>query len=277
MVQNPELDYTFGWTRFYEEFADKLLAYKDTSEKLVTDLYGIANDNKDLPMANHLKYKGRDGTSTPLKNICPFTTMGIFNRGITDDNRKAIAKSFADFLGVETDVPDTFEGIPTLNNFHSMVFFSEGDIPALWEVFSDAIRFSEYGGDPGIRDSFVQSYNTASKAQGVSWNLTIGLYWIRPKIFQTLDEKSRAYISNTLGISNIHHVNNNAAEYLSLIDSLKNKFQQEDCPVHSFQELSLVAHSGIPIPVSLPPPPDPVDKILKDGCFLEHDKLTGIP
>ena len=274
MAQNSESASYFEWTHFYEEFADKLHAYRDTSEKLVSDLYGIANDNKDLPMANHLKYKGGDGTSIPLKNICPYTTMGIFNRGITDDNRKAIAKILADFLGVETDVPDTFEGIPTLNNFHSMVFFSEDDIPALWEVFSNAIHFSESTDDPVIRNSFIQSYDTASKAQGVSWNLTIGLYWIRPNIFQTLDENSRTYISNTLGISNVHHVNNNAGEYLSLIDSLKNKFQQEDCPVHSFQELSLVAHSGTPPPP--PPPPDPIDRILKDGCFLEPTKLSEI-
>ncbi len=269
--------YQFRWTHFYQDFADKLLAYKGTSDKLINEIYHIADDNKELPMARHLIHKNKNGLDIRLKDICPFTTMGIFNRGITDDNRKAIAKNLADFLGVEVDVPDTFEGIPTLNNFHSKVFFSEDDIPLLWDVFSNALRFAESGDIPGIRDSFVQSYNAAAQVPGVDWNLTIGLYWIRPKIFQTLDEKSRTYISKTLRISMVHNVNNNAEDYLSLIDILKSKFQQEIYPIHSFQELSYVAHSGVNIPP--PPPPEPdyaIDNIIKDGCFLEESKLTQI-
>lgn len=49
----------------------------------------------------------------PLKDICPFTAMGIFNRGITDANRKTIASELANLLGVTESVPDSFEGIPT--------------------------------------------------------------------------------------------------------------------------------------------------------------------
>lgn len=41
---------------------------------------------------------------------------------LTDVNRKAIAKDLANFLGVEKSVPDTFEGIPILNNQKSWFF-----------------------------------------------------------------------------------------------------------------------------------------------------------
>ena len=71
-----------------------------------------------------------------LDDIDPFTVMGLFNRGITDDNRKAIAKELADFLGVDEaiakeladflgvdeSVPNSFEGIPILNNQKSWFF-----------------------------------------------------------------------------------------------------------------------------------------------------------
>jgi hypothetical protein len=47
---------------------------------------------------------------------------GLFNRGITDENRKAIAKDLADYLGVTEGVPNSFEGIPILNNQKSWFF-----------------------------------------------------------------------------------------------------------------------------------------------------------
>ena len=78
--------------------------------------------------------------SGPLKDICPFTTMGIFNRGITDTNRKSIAKELAKLLGIEEPVPDSFEGIPVLNNQRSWFFTFDkkrqpDDIETLWEIF----------------------------------------------------------------------------------------------------------------------------------------------
>lgn len=52
----------------------------------------------------------------PVKDICPFTTMGLFNRGVTETNRKIIAAELAKLLGVDEAVPTSFEGIPVLNN-----------------------------------------------------------------------------------------------------------------------------------------------------------------
>ena len=51
-------------------------------------------------------------TNTPMErpdsseDICPFTTMGLFNRGLTDANRKVVAAELAKFLGVEEPVPE---------------------------------------------------------------------------------------------------------------------------------------------------------------------------
>lgn len=48
--------------------------------------------------------------------------MGMINRGITNENRKIIAAELAKFLGVTIPVPDSFEGIPVLNNMKSWYF-----------------------------------------------------------------------------------------------------------------------------------------------------------
>ena len=72
-----------------------------------------------------------------MRDICPFTTMGLFNRGMTDANRKIIAGELARFLGVEETIPETFEGIPLLNNMKSWYFPPEAK--------RDAITLIRYG------------------------------------------------------------------------------------------------------------------------------------
>jgi 5-methylcytosine-specific restriction protein B len=153
---------------------------------------------------SNLQDQFADGSSGPLKDICPFTAMGIFNRGITDANRKAIASELASLLGVSEPVPDSFEGIPILNNQKSWFFGFDNkrqldDIETLWEIFAQAIAFAE-SDDAEARSAFVSAYDNATQRYGVGWNLTIGLYWIRPWNFPTLDSQSQRYISKKLNI-----------------------------------------------------------------------------
>ena len=72
-----------------------------------------------------------------------------------------------------------------------------------------------------------------------------------------------------------------------LLGSLKNKFQEQGCPVSSFQQLTLAAYSegsDITIPPeteveddTVPEPrPYKISNILEDGCFLEKSKLDEI-
>ena len=67
----------------------------------------------------------------------------------------------------------------------------------------------------------------------------MGLHWTRPWHFQNLDGRSRPYISEVLQIPLFKR--NDSREYLELLDTLDERFQTEECPVHSFPELSLAA------------------------------------
>ena len=288
----PTLDTRFEWTQFYEVLADKLLPYRANREPLVEAIRDIAKRGHTLPS---LEDRFADGTTGPLTDICPFTTIGIFNRGITDDSRKAIARELADFLEIDIQVPDSFGGIPVLDNRNSRFFaFSQNrgpdDIDALWEAFESAIHFDESGDDRGARSSFVPAYENALRVRSVNWNLTMALYWIRPWSFQNLDRVSRSYISQVLGIPLLKR--NNAEDYLALIDTLKERFHTEECPVHSFPELSLAAWERESDPPTHPTPkptpkspiePEPspaepysIENILSDGCFLERDTIEDI-
>ena len=295
----------FLWTRFYEAVAERLLGYQNDRSPLIEGIHEIASR---VELLSYLQDRDSpDGDPYPLKDICPFTAMGIFNRYVTDSNRRKIAAELARLLGVDVEVPGSFEGVPKVNNQNSWFFRysyrrEDGDVDALWDMFAAAGRFA--GSDrPEHREAFIRAYETASNISGVRWNLSIGLYWTHPWDFPTLDGPSRNYIKERLGVD---LPDNSAESYVTLIDDLNDRFSDESCPVHSFPELSLAADEAAkaagepgvtasaetiadetgddgeddrsPGRVRDAPPFESysVDGILGDGCFLEKDEVEGL-
>jgi len=295
----------FNWTRFYEATANKLIGFREKRDELVAGIHDIATRVGGL---SYLQDQFTDKSTGPLKDICPFTAMGIFNRGMTDINRKAIAAEFAKLLGVDEPVPESYEGIPVLNNQRSWFFGFEhkrqqDDIDTLWDIFSEALRFVE-SEDAEARSTFIKAYDNATQRYGVGWNLTMGLYWIRPWNYPTLDSQSQLYIDKKLGIQigrNGPKNRCNANDYLTVLDAIEARFQEDAYPVHSFPELSLAAWLFLDGAVVVQPVtaidadlsddsdlgpedeitaapivPYSVDDILADGCFLGRSKLIKI-
>ena len=140
---------------------------------------------------------------------------------------------FDSLLGVSEPVPNSFEGVPILNNQQTWFFGysykrQPDDIDALWEVFTQAIAFTE-SNDAEARSAFIAAYNNATRRHGVGWNLTMGLYWIRPWNFPTLNTQSQRYIRDTLNIQidkNGPKGRCNASDYLTVLDTLEASFQK---------------------------------------------------
>ncbi len=290
----------FSWTRFYEAVADKVLTYRHRRDELVSGIHPIGEKVDCMSILNDQYEKGVPGG--PLKDICPFTTMGIFNRGITDTNRNIIANELAAFLGVTEPVPDSFEGIPVLNNQRTWFFGysyqrQPDDIEALWEVFAQAIAFAD-SGNAEAQTAFIDAYNNVAPRRGVGWNLTMGLFWIRPWYFPTLDSRSQRYISEKLNIkiaTNGPKGRCSASDYLNILDTLETRFQEESYPVHSFPELSLAAwhfkekNTSVSSGATYQPETEDnavepralikaysVNDIVADGCFIDRPKLEQI-
>jgi len=262
----PEKTEQFKWTRFYEEVADHLRAYRKDRSPLVEELHRIASE---LNVLSNLNDQFSDGSSGPLQDICPFTFMGTFNRGFTDANRTMIATALAEFFGIKESVPDTFEGIPVLNNQKSWLFGYEKDrnpedIDLLWDVFEKAIELAGEG-DDSSEVEFIEAYKKAAACKQVGWNLTMGLYWIRPWVFPTLDGQSRPFIQDQLHMDLKASAPNkrcSAEEYLELKAQLEDKFKTADFAVHSFPELSLAAWNFRSSEPEVSSDPCPRDKIM---------------
>lgn len=241
----PAEQHRFKWAQFYEAVADSLIAYKEDRTELIASIHTIASRVDGL---SNLQDHFKDGTSGPLKDICPFTAIGIFNRGITEENRKIIARQLAQFLGVDVPVPDSFEGIPILNNQKSWFFGFDNkraadDIDTLWDIFEKAIQYAD-STESDTRQEFSSAYDDAASRYGVGWNLSIGLYWIRPWSYLTLDSQSQEYITKKLGVEiklNGPKGRCSAADYLEVLETLEQRFKEDAYPVHSFPELSFIA------------------------------------
>lgn len=249
----------YEWTEFYEETAKALLKYKDKRSELMDGINGFFNN---IDMNNPLMKKASDGTEEVLTDVCPFTVFGLFNKGITNQNRILIMKEMSEFLGVEEEVPTSFDGIPVLNNMKSWFFGDENhreenDIDNLWQLFECAINLAE-NYTVENKSSFIEIYDKVIKQHGIQWNITFGLYWIRPWDYLTLDNNTRTSLVEKLKIKvprNSQKKMCTGADYIALVELMKEKFNEEDYPVHSFPELSYKAWSGkIEIKTGITPP-----------------------
>ena len=286
----------FKWTKFYEAISNALLRYQHDRSSLIHGIHGVASRNG----LTYLNDRLADGTSEPLKDICPFTAMGIFNRWNSNEKRKKIAKDLAGFLEVTVPVPDSFEGIPFLNNQRSWFFaYSDkrgaGDIDTLWRVFVAAHAYVE-SEQPESEAKLIAAYDEATEVWGVSWNLSTGLYWSHPWEFPTLDSKSRDFVSHHLGIeieTPGQKAPCNGETYLRVAADLKLRFSEETYQAHSFPDLSLRSwhYKGSPDPPVVgietsgdddisevghdTPPIDPYTtrNVVDEGCFLPQAEI----
>lgn len=238
----------YGWISFYEVFANKLLEYKNKREVLLEIINQIFND---IGMKNPLIKKSENGKDEILDDVCPFTVMGLFNKGITDKNRIKIIEKFSEYLEIDEIIPDSFDGIPVLNNMKSWFFGDkkhrkDEDIDNLWKLFELALKLADDYTETN-KEPFIDIYDKVIQQHGVQWNITFALYWIRPWDFLTLDNNTRTGLIEKLKIKiplNSPKKTCTGLDYLSLIELLKMKFEEDDYPIHSFPELSYKAWSG---------------------------------
>jgi 5-methylcytosine-specific restriction protein B len=236
----------FRWTRFYQAFADGLLKHRHNREPLLGFLQALTPRVEGLNFLEADQFS--DGRKGFIADIDPFTLIGLFNRGIKDSNRQAIASQLAEFLGVTEAVPDSFDGIPVLNNQNSWFFPCTKDRPpqhidTLWQVFASGLQLADDSSEQAS-ETFSRDFDAAMQLYGVAWNLSFGLYWCRPWSFLSLDGKARSYISEKLRLPIGTRGPKNrcsAADYLQLIEALNQRFTEPDFSVHSFPELSLEA------------------------------------
>ena len=240
------MDKRFQWTSFYMELASVLLKYKNNRSELIGILKTIFSD---AGMNFPFKEKGKE----MYEDICPFTIFGSFNKGITNSNRIALLEQFAKQFSIKAAVPTEFDGIPVVMNLSAWFFAykenrGEHDIDNLWNLLEKAIAYSDEASADN-KNAFIAAYDKVTKQKMIKWNITMGLYWVRPYTFINLDSTNRAFITDvdnmphyfTTIFSDINRGLPDGTSYLFMCEQAKNALKQKEYDYHSFPELSYCA------------------------------------
>ncbi|MCY4044739.1 MAG: AAA family ATPase [Cellvibrionales bacterium] len=233
----------YRWTTFYEAVAIKLFHHRKDRSELVQIVHGITK--KYYSLSSFLE-EDNNGNIKPLHDICPFTVMGLFNRPMPDDERHRIAADLALKLEVTEPAPTSFEGIPVFHHENPCVFGSlterlPEDIDLLWELYYAALRMCHPEAIEDDKNLFVVAFDKLQGRANISWNLTVGLFWIQPWRFVSLDNLTQAYIQGILKMPIRKTPEGNLClgrVYIELIEELKHHFSSPENKLHSLPELT---------------------------------------
>lgn len=222
---------TFTWIPFYKEFAEKLLQFRNDRTPLVNWIY----DELD----SHTKHLRVGPNKEELPDIDPFSVLGVINRQITYKKKREICARCKSFLNISAEVPLDFTGVPTMNNqMSAFIGYSkhrgENDIERLWRVFEDAVLGKDIKGD----------YDALNGQFLIKYNITFGLFWIRPDKYLALDGHNRTNLEK-LGIASFKSskfVPYN--DYRGIMDHLDAKINSGELECANYAEFSQLAYEG---------------------------------
>lgn len=226
-VKLMEVENRFSWIPFYTELAEKLLTYKDQRKELTDIVYELGE------VTDYL----RDNESKKIKELHPFAIFGVFNRHQTDVNRKKICQHFKEKLGLTSDIPNDFDGIPVLSPLRAFWGLSdsqvesETEIDVNWDLFEIALAKNL---DENL---FCERFDKILKQKGAKWNVTMELFWISPYKFMPLDDNSRKYLQK-LGLNVFKEKDYNGKNYFDLMEKINNLISQRKIKERNIPEIS---------------------------------------
>ena len=226
-----------GWAKFYIEFANKLLEFKNNRKELIEKIKLVFNSNK-IEIPNIINEE----------DIDPFTIFGLFNKGLSE-RRTKILKGIANIFEINSKTPEEFYCVPVYRNFNSNFYNplqnEKNDIEALWNIFEASINYADNNTNEN-RETFIKYYNLAKDIKGNKWKLTMGLCWIRPFNYISLDPYDIELIIkyNLIPAEYLKYIKKsdnsipNAEEYLIICNIMIENIKNNNYKFNNFFELS---------------------------------------
>lgn len=220
----------FTWVNIYNKIAHKILEYKNNSKGLADLMYEMLDDLQLM----HSEEKGTNLDKNENDERCryseidPISFMNRFDM-YSDNIRKKLIEKFEEKTGMNIMIPEDFEGVPSTNPQGSCVIRfkkdrEKDDIPNIWELFDIALNGNMKKSED--KEKFIQYYNKVISKPYAKFNISIGLFKIRPDTFINLDEVNRNYIKKSIGININERVS--GQEYLKIIEDVKEYIQKEN-------------------------------------------------
>lgn len=238
---------SFDWVPFYEELADKILAFRDDRASLLAKLWKIAEASGVEHLFKYLRTDQRtDGSRGPLRDVDPFTMFGPFNRGIKSSARARIAEAYRDEFNIAAPAPSSFEGIPVVNNLNSWFVKWEnerdpGRIDLLWDLAEAATEYAASRTEE-TRENLVAAFDAT--VQGNTRKITMGLYWIRPNVFTAYDQLNAGFLTDVYPVlaQNLAlRARISGDEFLANTEQVRSWIDEKSLPFEAIPALSFAA------------------------------------
>jgi len=240
-AENKEM---YTWIEFYTKFANRLLDFK-------ADRSGLVEIIKQVYINTEIKMPTMENGE--FLDVDPFTTIGIFNRGNTDANRIKLITEFKNLLHVDASIPKDFAALPVLNPQKSTFYYFSGergnnDIDNLWGAFEACLQYADNPNETN-KELLIDYYDTCQNQKGVKWNLTMGLFWVRPNTYLNLDKVNRDFICDKLNIDKPacfdmlkkDNVVPDGRTYLEICNKILEMIDNRQIPYNNLPELSFAA------------------------------------
>lgn len=225
MNKHTAPDTRFTWVPFVREFAEKLLAYRDKRDELLTIFYGIGED-----LTHAYQEEGEN-----ITDITPFTILGTLAVG-NIERRTLFANYYKKKLGLKANVPTDYAGLPSL--FPQRVMFIFGinkaeNTEPFWDLLEAALKGNDIS----------ESFNAVMKVKGANRNVSMGLFWISPNDYLSLDSTNESYLK-TYGFPPIPGKDKiNYDFYKNLMEQVKEKIESGEIKEKDFLEFSAAAYA----------------------------------
>ena len=269
----------FDWVDFYKELAEKLLKYKDNRKELIKkiqNIYDVAGLN--LPKLD---------SDNKIYDIDPFTVFGLFNKSQMGTSRIKIINEFARQFEIKSKTPTSFVGVPLLFPMKAMFYHykeqrGKDDINNLWSLFESALAYdSSPSPDNREKVSYYFDINVNVKHNGVG-KITMGLFWIAPETFLSLDGINIDYIYHsgkfpsdlvkTLPV--LKGRKTTFSDYFDLVEKVQNYLHTNESSIKDFKHLSEAAwrHAN---GINQPDPSRDIDEDVKTVRYWTYSPGDG--
>lgn len=225
MNQQNTPEAMFTWVPFVHELAEKLISYRTQRKELVDIFYGIDRD-----LTHAYQEEGED-----ITDLTPFTLIGTLAVGRAE-RRNQFATYYKEKFGIKADIPSDYTGFPSLHPQRVMFIFGK-DKAAHTEPFWDLFEAAMAGRD------ITSAFNEVMAVKGTNRNVSMGLFWISPKEYLSLDSTNESYLLQ-YGFAKIPGKDKiNYDFYKKLMDDVRSKMESGEIKEKDFLEFSAAAYS----------------------------------
>ena len=215
----------YTWVPFLREFAEKLLDYRKDRKALLDLFYGI-----DPELVRAYQEEGK-----PIEDITPFTVLGTLAVG-KESRRTIFAEYYKKALDIKADIPTDYVGFPSLHPQRVMFIYGANKAAhtePFWELFKNVLSGK----------NIKKAFDEVMKIKGVDRNITMGLFWIDPEHYLSLDGTNEDYLVH-YGFDKIVPKQKRDFDYYSnLMQDVNAKMASGKIKEQNYLEFSTAAYS----------------------------------